>query len=604
MCRDFRSRQDRAATKDRAATILLAITAFLLAFVLVGCGQPGATATDGSPADSSDSQTSSSQSSDGSSNATSGATLDDSSQSNVKVQTFTPSQGNAAATLKVASGSENHEAATAIQHAVDSSGVAVQMHYMGSLDIMNLLKDGGQGYDAVWPASSIWISLGDTSHIVKDASSTSTTPVVLGISRQKAISLGWANSDGSTQSVSTADIIKAVESGSLSFSMTSATQSNSGASAYLAFLTALANTGQPLTAADLQNTQLTSQVHTLLAGVDHSSGSSDWLKQMVVSSPDDHQAMVNYESLVIQANKQLERNGNDPLLAIYPSDGIAVSDSPLGYIDRGQGQDTKDAFEKFQDALSDDQSKLDLERVGRRCGLGGKLANPDDDQVKAAFRSDWGISTDSSVLKSITFPTADVISQALVLYQSDLRKPSYTVWVVDYSGSMYGEGKEGVVNGLNQALDPTQAAQSMIQPATGDVNVLVPFSSTVGSVCTANGTDTAALLRQAADTDANGGTDLYAGLSTALDLIKDIPDPSSYTIAIVAMTDGESRTDNMAAFEQSYRDSGTNVPIFSIMFGQANSEQLDQLASLSDGKVFDGRTGNLADVFREVKGYN
>ena len=41
------------------------------------------------------------------------------------------------------------------------------MHYMGSLEIMNALKAGGQNYDAVWPASSMWISMGDAKHIVK-----------------------------------------------------------------------------------------------------------------------------------------------------------------------------------------------------------------------------------------------------------------------------------------------------------------------------------------------------------------------------------------------------------------------------------------------------
>ena len=34
--------------------------------------------------------------------------------------------------------------------------------YMGSLEIMNALKAGGQDHDAVWPASSMWISMGDT----------------------------------------------------------------------------------------------------------------------------------------------------------------------------------------------------------------------------------------------------------------------------------------------------------------------------------------------------------------------------------------------------------------------------------------------------------
>ena len=41
-----------------------------------------------------------------------------------------------------------------------------------------------------------------------------------------------------------------------------------------------------------------------------------------------------------------------------------------------------------------------------------------------------------------------------------------------------------------------------------------------------------------------------------------------------------------------------------IMFGDADSKQLNDLAKLSNGKVFDGRNGNLSGIFREVKGYN
>lgn len=93
-------------------------------------------------------------------------------------QTFQPSGGKPTATLSIASGSENKEVAVAIQKAADQSNVAVTMHYMGSLEIMNALKAGGQDHDAVWPASSMWISMGDTKHIVKDAASTSTTPIV------------------------------------------------------------------------------------------------------------------------------------------------------------------------------------------------------------------------------------------------------------------------------------------------------------------------------------------------------------------------------------------------------------------------------------------
>lgn len=518
------------------------------------------------------------------------------------VQTFTPAKGGSGTTLKVASGSENKEAADAIQKAVDDAGVGVELHYMGSLDIMQVLKDGGDDYDAVWPASSIWLTMGDVDHVVKDAQSTSTTPVVLGVAKSKAVELGWADDSGTTTSVSTEQIIDAVSSGKLSFAMTSATQSNSGASAYLAFLTALTGKDTPLTADGLADTALQQKMESLLSGVDRSSGSSDWLKDMVVKDPDAHPAMVNYESLVAQADKELEQAGHEPLLAIYPSDGIAVSDSPLGYVDRGQG--AEDAFQSFQKALGSDGAKLLLERVGRRTGLGGRVANPDDDGVKQTFRADWGISTDAGVLKAVPMPAADVTTQALDLYQTKLRRPSLTIWVVDYSGSMRGDGKKGVVDGLTQALDPTESAKSMVQPADGDASVLIPFSSHVINAEVSAGTDTSSILSLAQDTDASGGTNIYAGLDQALDVATNPEMTKGRTVAIVLMTDGKSKTDERDQFFSRYEAEGTGIPVFSIMFGDAEPDQLDEISERTNGKTFDGRTGDLATVFRTVKGYN
>jgi Ca-activated chloride channel family protein len=39
------------------------------------------------------------------------------------------------------------------------------------------------------------------------------------------------------------------------------------------------------------------------------------------------------------------------------------------------------------------------------------------------------------------------------------------------------------------------------------------------------------------------------------------------------------------------------------MFGSADDEQLEDIANLSTGKVFDGRT-NLLEAFKVVRGYN
>lgn len=504
----------------------------------------------------------------------------------------------------MASGSENKEVGDAVKQAAKQANVSVTVDYMGSLDIMDALRNkgrhAGRDYDAVWPASSMWITLGDTGHIVKDQTSTSTTPVVFGVKRSKAEALGWANADGVTKPVSTKDIMDAVKAGKLSFAMTPATQSNSGASAYLAFLTALRGGDAALAEADLNDASLQSSVKSLLSGVDHSSGSSGWLKDMMVNDPDSHDSMVNYESLVIQADKELTAKGKEPLLAIYPSDGIAVADSPLGYVDRGQGKER--AFMRFSKAMTSEAAKKLFEEAGRRTGAGGTLAYGKDTKVKDSFREEWGVDTDTSVLKTIAMPSSDVIERALDLYQTVLRKPSYTLWVVDYSASMSGKGKSGAVKGLQAALDTDQARASHIEPGDDDVNVFIPFNGQAKVEQTVKGKQTAPLLAAGERKIASGDADVYNALNVAL---RNLPENrDAYTVAIVLLTDGKSKTTNRDEFKRLYETDGKGVPIYSVMVGDADRSQLDDLAKLSNGKVFDGRDGDLSGIFREVKGYN
>ena len=48
----------------------------------------------------------------------------------------------------------------------------------------------------VWPASSLWLTLGDAGHKVKYAESISTTPVVFGIRKSLAQELGFTQGGG------------------------------------------------------------------------------------------------------------------------------------------------------------------------------------------------------------------------------------------------------------------------------------------------------------------------------------------------------------------------------------------------------------------------
>ena len=79
-------------------------------------------------------------------------------------------------------------------------------------------------------------------------------------------------------------------------------------------------------------------------------------------------------------------------------------------------------------------------------------------------------------------------------------------------------------------------------------------------------------------------------------------DLSEYTPAIILLTDGQS-SGSIYGFKQAYDEIGEEIPVFSIMFGDADETQLEELAEYTNARVFDGRE-NLTEAFRSVKGYN
>ncbi len=50
-------------------------------------------------------------------------------------------------------------------------------------------------------------------------------------------------------------------------------------------------------------------------------------------------------------------------------------------------------------------------------------------------------------LNAFNYPTEGVIRDALSRYQTDFRKPSFTVYALDFSGSMEGEGQQQLTEG-------------------------------------------------------------------------------------------------------------------------------------------------------------
>ncbi len=497
--------------------------------------------------------------------------------------------GSGSSVLRIVSGSENSELEPILEEFASREHIRIEMTYQGSLDIMRLLGEKDIPYDAVWPASSLWLTVGDTEHRIKHTESISITPVVFGIRKSLAEELGFAGRE-----VSVSDLLEAIRDGGLRFCMTSATQSNSGASAYIGFLYALLGSPEVITSEDLQSEELKAQMRELLSGVDRSSGSSDWLKDMFLQG--DYDAMVNYECLIIQANRELEERGEEPLYAVYPYDGLSLADSPLGYVDKGDDKQ-EELFLKLQEYLLSADTQNKIQRTGRRSGYTGVSAENRD-----VFRSDWGLQPDR-VLSPIKMPASDVLFECLNLYQTDFRKPSLTVYCLDYSGSMSGEGNEQLVQAMEQLLIQENARKNFLQASENEVNILIPFNGGVINTYTAegNGGELEALYDDVKNQEVGGGTDMYAAAVRGIELLKEY-DLSQYTPAIILLTDGQSGG-SISDFEEAYAGLGAEVPVFSIMFGDADETQLEELAQYTNARVFDGRE-NLTEAFRSVKGYN
>ena len=496
-------------------------------------------------------------------------------------------------TFSIVAGSENTEIEPIVKEFCEKQNFTCDFKYEGSLDIGLALQDDSVTQDAVWPASSVWIDLFDSGRKVKNLTSIAQMPVILGVRKSKAEKLGWIGKD-----VFMKDILAAVNSGQLKFLMTSATQSNSGASAYLAMLSSALGDKEVIEPGDLDNPAVRETVGGLLRGVERSSGSSGWLADLYVSSAQGgmvYDAMWNYEAVLKATNDRLKQAGIEPLYAIYPADGVAVADSPLGFLDHGRGPEVEKFFTDLLAYLQSQEVRKRIAATGRRIPL--------DTSIAATPEPDWNFDP-TKLVTAIRMPEPEVIRKALELYQGALRKPSLSALCLDFSGSMEGDGETQLQQAAKFLFTPEEASKVLVQWSPSDKIIVIPFDGTVRSLYRAEGDPAGQqrLLAQVAGQHADGGTDMYACARTALQAITDTPALNTYLPAILIMTDGRSEGD-ASGFLAEWQKVEPRVPVFGITFGDADKSQLDTLAAATSARVFNG-TADLAGAFRAARGYN
>lgn len=496
------------------------------------------------------------------------------------------------------------------------NNVDIEIKYMGSLDIMQMLEaakipgdssgkieydaNGILAYDAIWDGDSLWTTMGDKQHLIKNRESIMRSPVVFGVKKPLAEKLGWTAGN----EVSVQEILQGIEKENLRVMMTSATQSNSGASAYLGFLYAFANPQGALTADDLQKPDVQASVKKLLSSIDRTSESSGFLRDLFPDVYDSFDAMFNYESHIMELNKKLVAKNLEPLYLVYPAPGLGIADFPLSYVDHRDAQKEK-IFNNLQTYLLSDSVQQEIAAKCRRVGKVGV------DQVDVnCFVPAWSADVTHGTTP-MRLPDTSVVRQALDLYQTALRKPSFTVYALDFSGSMQGDGEKQLNQAMGILLDQQNAGKYFLQGSPDDVTMVIMFDHEITndadlSSYAVKGSDSQALnnlLGKIQRQQTGGNTNIYLPAARALEYMKQ-EGIGERLPAVILMTDGKSNSGSIQELTNAIASTGLeNVPVYAITFGQADPNQLQVIADLTHGRVFDGKT-DLIGAFRKAKGNN
>jgi Ca-activated chloride channel family protein len=492
----------------------------------------------------------------------------------------------ATASLRILAGSELKELEPDILSAARSAGVNVTLSYSGTLEMVDRVNQGG-AVDAILPPNGAYPSLALTRKAVAKEK-LFYSRVALGVKESKAHLLGW---DRAIPNWS--DITQAVKDGKFAYAMTNPTSSNTGMSALFAVAASSAKKTEDVAASEIDQAAL----KDFLSGQKLTAGSSGWLADAYIREQGQLDGLINYEAVLLRLNDRPELR--EKLTLIYPRDGVISADYPLMLLDPGK----RAAYDRLVAALKGPAFQATvLERAYLR---------PSDPTAPRSPR----LSGDTVV--ELAFPNnLDVIDAVLASYQAELRRPATSIYLLDVSGSMRGERIAAVKKALEllTGVDAQGSAARYARFQNREHVMLIPFASEPWSAVRFNFEQNSAKagedLRSYVDgLQAGGGTAIYSTLEVAYDLA--YREQSRYpgrVVTVVLLTDGQS---NLGLEYPQFREhllgrsGGGADPVrtFPIVFGEASSAELDEIARLTGGRSFDARSTDLRDVFREIRGY-
>jgi len=495
-----------------------------------------------------------------------------------------------AVTLDIIAGSELKDMEPILADAQRATGVATQLTYVGTIAGIDELA-GGQHHDGAWFAQDKYLALSSAGKSVRERTRIMLSPVIVGVKHSVAQRLGWTAGHPVTWKM----IQHAVAAGQFRYAMTNPSTSNSGFSAVLSISTALAGTGDALRPSQVNR----AAIAAFYRGQKLVSGSSGWLSDAYLASQDSVDGIITYEASIaaLDANPALK----EQLDRVYPTDGVVTADYPLDLLDATK----QDAYDKLVAYLkSPDVQKRIVETTYRR---------PTDPGVASPY---------PPIVSETSFPaSAGAVQQLLLRFLNQDRVPAHSFYVLDKTGSMQEQDGTGRsrIDRVREALGVLAGGDDTLTGQFARFNdreriTIITFSvhpeidQTFQMTRTNDPAVYAAVRNLAASLQPGGNTAIYDALEAALaEAARDQTADAGRYDSIVLMTDGENNTgDGFDAFQEKWQQLPPpiqKIRIFPIFIGEASPAELQRIADLTGGRAFDARKESIAEIFKEIRGY-
>ena len=497
-----------------------------------------------------------------------------------------------------------------------ATGVKLKFNFGGTMESTEAVQNGKANADAAWFANAKYLLSDPAGQArVKLQEKIMLSPIVVGVSESQAKVLGWDKPEVASK-VTWSVISKAAQNGQLRYALSNPATSNQGFMALMGVVASAAQKSEALTAVDVNRTAIAG----FIKGYKLVGDNSSYLSEKFIEQQGTRvNAFINYESWLLSLNQSGKLK--EKLTLIYPYEGVATADYPLMLLNEAK----REQYQKVVSYLKGDTAQTWLAKTTLRRPVNRDVA-----------KAQTGLFPQGSMLVELPFSTDRALADGLIdAYLNEFRAPIASTFVLDVSGSMNQGGRRAqLVEALQYIAGDDTSLTGRIARLTSREKVwMMTFSETVNTpvyfelpaaskaasvakgvrLSTENpSADKQKVLGEVRDfaenLKMNGGTALYdAVLQALINMNEQRQKNPNYQYSVVAFTDGESNKGrDLAQFKAAYAalpEDVRAIPVFMVLFGEANEKALKELVATTGGRLFDARKASLYSVFKDIRAF-